>query len=427
MPHEHTLTIEQEQTAWVGTGRLSLLPAEWVELGREPWGICISPDGRHVYVTQRGEGAHGEVLWFARGADGKLTLGGSIETAGKRPNGIVISPDGKHVYALDEEGAEAINRYERNESTGALTALGTAAAGEVPRDIAISPSGLLVYVANAGAKTLGEYTRNPANGVLTFVRNITVASIPEVVRFSPDGQNMYVVGGGKIYVYAAEGSLLGTTSPEGEGSRFISFSPDARHAYVSQRIFLSGNNRARISVYKRKPEGTLEPLENLLVGDTTHNTPNDIVVTRDGANMYVSAQATPAGEVYELARNPESGALTGFVPAKVAAFSTPWRMVASPDDRNVYVVNRFGVPPRIAEYKRDVGQLHSHNLLISASQNVTLSSGAAETFTIGQPQVATVVGIGPGGPHTHTLEITQPQHAVAYHLGKDVGLLPMVV
>ena len=56
--------------------------------------MAITPDGKHAYVTNDGDGTV-SVITTATGA-----VSAPI-TVGKRPGGVAITPDGKHVYVAN--------------------------------------------------------------------------------------------------------------------------------------------------------------------------------------------------------------------------------------------------------------------------------------------------------------------------------------
>jgi len=89
-----------------------------------PYDLAISPDGYNVYVT--GYSDHGIANFQRDPVTGRLRWNGSIYNGGSvsgllNPYGIVVSPDGKHVYAAGE-GSSALVMFDRNkDNLGVLT------------------------------------------------------------------------------------------------------------------------------------------------------------------------------------------------------------------------------------------------------------------------------------------------------------------
>lgn len=100
--------------------------------------------------------------------------------AGTAPKGIVGSPDGKNVYVVNK-GANTIQVYDRNLSTGELTSKETKATGTSPWDLAITPNGEGVFVANSGSANITCFKR-AANGVLTLVETKSTEASGEEPR-----------------------------------------------------------------------------------------------------------------------------------------------------------------------------------------------------------------------------------------------------
>jgi 6-phosphogluconolactonase (cycloisomerase 2 family) len=85
--------------------------------------IHCSPDGRHVYVSNRGP-EENSVACFAVHADtGLLTLVGH-SPCGDGPRGFELSTDGKYVVVASV-GTNEVQLYSRDAITGQLTAVGT--------------------------------------------------------------------------------------------------------------------------------------------------------------------------------------------------------------------------------------------------------------------------------------------------------------
>ena len=67
------------------------------------------------------------------------------------PSSVVVDPSGKFAYVASGGGGFPYNveMYTINATTGALTSIGTIAAGTDPVSVAVDPSGKFAYVVNA--------------------------------------------------------------------------------------------------------------------------------------------------------------------------------------------------------------------------------------------------------------------------------------
>ena len=105
----------------------------------------------------------------------------------KLPGGVVVSPDGKSVYVASYF-SNAVVRFNRNTTTGAITQAGCVSeTGAGPcadghaldgaSFVTVSPDGKSVYVADSGAgNAVVRFTRNTTTGALTQPPGLTVAS-----------------------------------------------------------------------------------------------------------------------------------------------------------------------------------------------------------------------------------------------------------
>ena len=65
-----------------------------IPVGTDPVGVSVTPDGKHVYVTNNGDGTV-SVITTATG-----TVSATIPV-GTNPVGVSITPDGKHAYVAN--------------------------------------------------------------------------------------------------------------------------------------------------------------------------------------------------------------------------------------------------------------------------------------------------------------------------------------
>jgi DNA-binding beta-propeller fold protein YncE len=159
-------------------GELSPKPIKEVYAGNPPRGIAVSPGGESVYVANGGsdgEGSSDGVYQFDVGASGQLKpKSPPTAAAGRRPSGVVVSPDGKHVYVTNGAGGD-VSQFDVGPD-GTLSAKpATVAAHRNPSALAFSPGGQSLYVANAGSANISQYDVG-ASGVLTPKPTHTVAA-----------------------------------------------------------------------------------------------------------------------------------------------------------------------------------------------------------------------------------------------------------
>jgi len=134
------------------------------------FGVVISPDGRHAYVSSGRFGGDNAVSAFGLSDPGKLEfiqefIDGGGELQGYRAgNHLAISPDGLNVYAA-ATGTGSVASFRRDAATGKLTYLETipdcAEGGQNgAAGISVSPDNKFVYVATEDRKTISIFKRD---------------------------------------------------------------------------------------------------------------------------------------------------------------------------------------------------------------------------------------------------------------------------
>ncbi len=210
-PYERVpLTVKAQPT-------LSFVEAHSEGPGYDRTALKVSPDGRHVYVVQRGASAlhDGGVLIFERDSrEGTIRLVGELGDLGA-VSAITLSPDGSYVYlsmlegSIDLGGVIVVSR--RDPATGMLEVAqrlrngdggtkGLAASG----DLVLSPDGDYLYASASRhrdviAPDLLVFRRDATAGTLQFVEAKgveagTSRASAQWLGTSPNGSFVYLTG-----------------------------------------------------------------------------------------------------------------------------------------------------------------------------------------------------------------------------------------
>jgi len=255
-----------------------------IPVGSVPEGVVTSPDGRRVFVANRGSGTVSMININTRSVLSTTKL---FSPGGALAGGVAISPDGRRVYA---------DYYDTVSGAKGVAVLhGTTSA--LLRNIQLAAAQPVPAPANPGGVAV-----SPDN---TFV----------VVANSVDGGSFYGVD-------TASGQPVASVA-DGAGSvpTGAAMSPDARSAY----LLFSGTNVMKVlDIASRSVTATI-PLSMA---------PTSLAVSPDGQRAYVTSAALNTVTVIDTAAN--------LVSATWSGFAAPAGIAVSPDGARVYVANRSG-------------------------------------------------------------------------------------
>jgi 6-phosphogluconolactonase len=140
-----------------------------VKPGSGPRHLLFDQAGKHAYLTTE---MNASVLVYDYD-DGKLTLIQTLPMTapgfkGKIGGGAIhMSPDGRFLYATNRGDANEILTYAVNPSNGHLKLLGrNSTLGKTPREFAIDPTGRWLIVGNQDSDSVYFFRRNPETGEL---------------------------------------------------------------------------------------------------------------------------------------------------------------------------------------------------------------------------------------------------------------------
>lgn len=120
---------------------------------------------------------------------------------------------------VTNSAANTVSMFAADPKGGALTDLGTVAAGTPPQYIAVNSAGTFAYVVNSGSNDVYVYSVNKNTRKLSFVNSVATGSSPRMIALHSGGKFAYVVNQGSnnvegFSIDATTGSLtsLGTTA-----------------------------------------------------------------------------------------------------------------------------------------------------------------------------------------------------------------------
>jgi DNA-binding beta-propeller fold protein YncE len=313
------------------------------QLNAGPGASAVSPDGKFVYSL----GLSGDIAIFARDTvTGGLTQVGCVNSAGSGgctaasplslPQDLAISPDGKSVYVA-EYNNDAILSFTRNASSGALTYTGcrssaagppaTCLASTLPLDFAISvtvsPDNASVYATALGSPyDIVRFNRDQASGAISPVSCISNALDLNCAQVT------------------VPGSLV---TPQD-----VAVSPDGKNVYA----IAGGPN---IAVFDRSPSGVIaqDPGAAGCLGAPVGCAPSHdlngvhaLAISPDGKQVYATGAATNSVAIAQRAADgnlTQAAGAAGCVSSTAGACASAtnlghaYSITVSGDGGNVYV------------------------------------------------------------------------------------------
>jgi 6-phosphogluconolactonase len=265
---------------------------------------------------------------------------------------LAKSQNGRFLYAVSETGAGTVHAFAIDPDRAGLTALNSLpSGGPGPCDVALSPDGRLVAVANYSGGSVSVF-RVQDDGYLGerifFSQHSHATDVfpgrqkkPHAhgVTWSPEGRLLLVpdLGGDRVYLYArdlatdtlaANPAQAWLETPAGAGPRHAQFSPDGHHLYVINEL----GNTVTVAAHDAAA-GTLTPIETVSTlppeGFAGATKTAEIAVHPTGHTVYASNRGADTLAVF--GRDAATGRLTprGHVPVP----PNPRHFALSPDAR----------------------------------------------------------------------------------------------
>lgn len=219
-----------------------LIPNGWQYSGSGVSHVRVHPWGTFTFVAR---GATVAVHPISLASD---ELGASTTARGVGGNiaALACTPDGRFLYATTSSAR--LYGWSINADSGVLTPLATAylATGADPRELALSPDGSTLYVAERGAGTIASYSVDPVDGSLAELADTVASAGVTALSVSPNGDWLYAASAttGTLNGYSIDantGVLSALSwSPftlQNSGSVSLSCTPNSSFLYVGSSSF----------------------------------------------------------------------------------------------------------------------------------------------------------------------------------------------
>ena len=249
----------------------------------------------------------------------KAAIVGEISTDADTANGVALTPNGSTAY-IAETGSYYVTADDL--ATKAQTKIEV---GAYPEDVAVSPSGKVVYATVTGGDTGpggsdAVAVIDPATNKVTA--DIKVGPAPRQVVFSPDGSTAYVTTEDGVYeISTATSSVVRVIHDfAGDGPQGIAVSPNGSTLYVTNP---DAGTVLAIDAASGKVTGSA----------TGEAEPEAVAVTPNGSTLYVADMNSDSVSVLSAATLKTTGT--------ISVGRLPMSVTVSPDGSQVWVGNGF--------------------------------------------------------------------------------------
>ncbi len=284
------------------------------------------------------------------------SCGGSIFASADgtpTPTGTITVTPGTGAFLYSSNFADGkVAEFSRNLTTGALSLVGTAAAGSAkgPIGIANGPSAKYLYAANSADDNVREFKIKSSTGALTALSGSPVAAggSAQWIAITPDAQFAFVVnsGDGTISPYTVDSST-GALTANGTAFSPILLSAPAAAVASNKWLYVTDATKGTIVSFPVGSSGTLSAGTATTLGGSA--VPGPVIMDPSGQFVYATDQNlglvyyfTVGTGVLTLAASPYSSSTAG---EGGLAFAT-----TSVGNQFLYVANQLATTPSISEF-----------------------------------------------------------------------------
>jgi YVTN family beta-propeller protein len=298
-------------------------PNPTVDVGGDPQGVAVDPDGKHAYAVSYADNALRVIDTTRRKVVGSIRVG-------TNPRGVAVDPDSRRAVVTNysEDSVSVIDtangRVIRNVPVGAN-----------PTAVAIFPRDHYAFVTNYYSNTVSVI--NIKNFKVVGV--VLVGAHPDGVAIDPRGEFAYVANSASnsVSVIDIHAQKVVHTVLVGRSPQKVAIDPDGRHAYVTN---FADNTVSVIDL----PTQLLGVNINSLLKAANSSIPvglhpRGLAVARDSHHAFVVNTADETMSVIDTATGAViRTAFVGYSPDEVAVAPDGTAYVTSRADGTVTVI-----------------------------------------------------------------------------------------
>jgi len=249
-----------------------------VNVGTDPWGVAVNPDGKKVYVANW-ESSNVSVIDIATN-----TVTATVPV-GYEPSGVAVNPAGTKVY-VTHDGSDTVSVIDT--ATNTLTA--TVPIGSYSSyGVAVTPDGTKVYVTHDDSHDTVSVIDTATN---TLTATVPIGSHSYGVAVNPNGKNVYVASWdtNNVSVIDTATNTVTATVPVGICPHGVAVNPDGTKVYVANQ----GSDIVSVI-----DTNTNEVTAKVYVGSYPHG----VSVNSAGTKVYVANMDSDTVSVIDTATN----------------------------------------------------------------------------------------------------------------------------
>ncbi len=205
-----------------------------VNVGNSPWGVAVNSAGTKVYVAHQGGSNDVYIIY---------TANNTVQTrvkVGSNPTGLATTPDGTKLYVTNSGRINNPGKTVSVIDTATNTVTTTVSVGSFPFGVAVTPDGTKVYVTNAGSNTVSVID----TATNTVTETVNVGYYPEGVAVTSDGTKVYVTNydSNTISVIDTSTNAVISTVNVGSSPTGVAINKEGTKVYVAN----SGDNTVSV-------------------------------------------------------------------------------------------------------------------------------------------------------------------------------------
>lgn len=316
----NTSAASNEVSAFTSDQASAWNQTDWVQVGRGPQGIALTPDDQYLYVANIGENQVSVIETETNTIESEIAVG--ID-----PVNVLPAPSGQYVY-VSNWGSDNISILDHS----SRTVVSTLEAGDGPSGMAISDNGNWLFVANSYSNTVYRYRTTDHQ----LISEYDVGERPQQIFLHPDADRLFVSNENSntlSVISIAMGGIIETI----EG-----FEKPYGIAYCSadERVFVANASEDVDYLSLVDDNGEYEISSNLQVGWRPFN----LAIDDPGCLLYTTIFDADSDFITVLDLD------TGVIVANVTVGYRPYDVKVSSDGSKIYVSNFWSNSISVIDY-----------------------------------------------------------------------------